>query len=619
MPIPRVLSRATFAAAVALLGLTREDASPRRGREDRSAAVATSPPRRAERPAADESLAAAERRRFADRIDQRLHEIPDPPIVFAEAEAPELDDRAFRDRALRLVHDVARGERAVCDLSLRPPPSFETAPLAFVVWLLRDGERIGRGDAADAQPCVALKEATRRAVASADPGAIDGARIVVELPDRAYAFTELDGRSFELAHGLVPVRAFDASLLASRLAESERYLLRMIDPARSGAHKYYHATTDTLEHELHTIYTASTAFTLLKLHARSGDQRLLDLAERAARFLASMQNVTPGDAARGAFYYSLDTERMRRDETLVVGTTSKTIFTLLELHAVTKRARYLESALAAADWLTAMQRPDGSVRSSLRRAPGGRWAVSAKESLLYTGQVLSALSRVHRATSRPKYLDAAATTARYLTRKVAAEGCHLGDDYRKPNPISSSWVVLSLLDFAKASKDARTEELAFRCADALLAQQVRSERDPYRHGRFRGALSSSGNGWLAEVISEVHLHCLARGLGRCERFRDGAIAAARVLTQYTYSRENAFLAKNPEAAIGGLFWSTRDRYVRTDSVCHAMNAYLNVTDFMGDTRLEIPEPSLQERLFGAPLHVDEEADAPERDEGDDGE
>ncbi len=595
-------SWATF-ALVAVTTLTCRHATPRDERgPGRTAEVR--PPRAIPPVKRDDSLEAAERKRFAARIAERLQQVPDPPIVASDVDGADLDNGAFRDRALRLVREVAHGERAVCALPTRTP-----RPLRFVVWLHHEGARVGRGEGEDERPCVALKDATRRAIASADPGMIDRARIVVDLPDRGYAFTELDGRSFELDHGLVPVRAFDRALLERRLAESERYLLRVIDPVRRGVHKYYHAERDALEEQLHTLYTASTAFTLLKLHARSGDRRYLDLAERAAPFLLEMQDVAPGDPARGAFFYAVDTKGKERDETLVVGTTSKTIFTLLELHAATKRARYLDAALLAADWLTKMQRPDGSVRSTLKRAPSGRWIASTKESLLYTGQVLSALSRTYRATGRTRYLDAAAQTATYLSRKVGAEGCHLGDAYRKPNPISSSWVVLSLLDFAKASNDRSSEEVALRCADALLARLVRNERDPYRHGRFGGALSSSGNGWIAEVISEVHLHCRARGLERCERFRDAAVAAVRLLAQYTYSPENAFVAKNPDAAIGGLFWSPRDRYVRTDSVCHAMNAYLNVIDFF-DGRLELPEPPLAERLFADAAAAPHEDDAP---------
>jgi hypothetical protein len=67
--------------------------------------------------------------------------------------------------------------------------------------------------------------------------------------------------------------------------------------------------------------------------------------------------------------------------------------------------------------------------------------------------------------------------------------------------------------------------------------------------------------------------------------------------QYTYSPENSFVVEDPEMARGGVFWNARDRYVRTDSVCHAMNAYVFMVDHLPDGVLvELPEPPLAERL-----------------------
>jgi hypothetical protein len=50
-------------------------------------------------------------------------------------------------------------------------------------------------------------------------------------------------------------------------------------------------------------------------------------------------------------------------------------------------------------------------------------------------------------------------------------------------------------------------------------------------------------------------------------------------------------------ATGGVFWNVADRYVRTDSVCHAMNAYVYMIDHLDDAVLiDISEPPLPERL-----------------------
>ncbi|WP_181234343.1 hypothetical protein [Enhygromyxa salina] len=51
------------------------------------------------------------------------------------------------------------------------------------------------------------------------------------------------------------------------------------------------------------------------------------------------------------------------------------------------------------------------------------------------------------------------------------------------------------------------------------------------------------------------------------------------------------MTKNPDMARGGLFWNRIERVVRTDSICHAMNAYVFMIDHLPrGTLLELPEP-----------------------------
>ena len=119
----------------------------------------------------------------------------------------------------------------------------------------------------------------------------------------------------------------------------------------------------------------------------------------------------------------------------------------------------------------------------------------------------------------------------------------------------------------------------------------------YRHGRWQASLSSSGNGWLAEVLSELYLDCPGGDPDDCARFQSAVVLLFRLLMQYTYSPENSFVVRDPAMARGGLFWNTQERYVRTDSVCHAMNAYVFMVDQLASGVLvELPEPPLAERL-----------------------
>src|SRR5690606_12163654 len=386
------------------------------------------------------------------------------------------------------------------------------------------------------------------------------------------------------------VRMLDKAMLRQRIDEGKAYLLRVIDPELGGVHKYYHAPTDGFEERLHTIYTASTIYTLLAVYAHDQDQSLREPIDRAAGFLLSMQRVAPGQPGHGAFHYSLDLAGQEREPRFVVGTTSKSIFTLIDLHALTDDGAYLDAARLAAEWLLSMQGADGRVSSELQLDADDTWTVTERESMLYTGQVLSALSRLYEVTGEQQFLDAAARTAARLVNKVKSEGCYVGDDYRPPNPVSSSWVILALFDFARASDDSAARKLAYVCADQLLERQIVDPDDVYHHGRWHASLSSSGNGWLAEVLSELYLDCPDGDLDGCAGYRRAVVLLFRLLMQYTYSPENSFVARNPDMARGGLFWNTTDRYVRTDSVCHAMNAYVFMIDPLTDAvPAELPE------------------------------
>ena len=211
--------------------------------------------------------------------------MPDPAIQVPEGggAGAELDNATFRDRAIAFVRQVAAGgDKVTCDLSLSSKRPFRAVVMGF-----QEGKQIARGEASDAGLCVALKEATRRAVAAAGGAreALAGARLVVELPDHHESMVESverKGKGVELTQGLVPVRALDKALLAKRIEDGKGYLLRVIDPLHKGVHKYYHAPAGPVRerapHDLHRLHGA-------------------DLAE-AARVQARRAPAPPGDRGR---------------------------------------------------------------------------------------------------------------------------------------------------------------------------------------------------------------------------------------------------------------------------------------------------------------------------------
>src|SRR5690606_8835543 len=265
----------------------------------------------------------------------------------------ELDNDGFRNRVATHVREVATRGPDVA-CSLPPPAQ----PLHVVVSMYHQGELVGQGTSTRHGLCVALTEATLQAVSASGPARerVAESRFVVELTDHDYALVEHQGKGVELVNDLVPVRMLDKAMLRQRI-------------------------------------------------------------DRAAGFLLSMQRVAPGQPGHGAFHYSLDLAGQEREPRFVVGTTSKSIFTLIDLHALTDDGAYLDAARLAAEWLLSMQGADGRVSSELQLDADDTWTVTERESMLYTGQVLSALSRLYEVTGEQQFLDAAARTAARLVNK----------------------------------------------------------------------------------------------------------------------------------------------------------------------------------------------------------
>ena len=249
----------------------------------------------------------------------------------------------------------------------------------------------------------------------------------------------------------------------------------------------------------------------------------------------------------------------------------------------------MESAKLAGDWLTTMQEPNGSIKPYLSYS-GQQWVYGEKESLLYNGQVLSALSKLYKISGHKKYYDTAEGIAQYFAKKYEKERGYIQGQYRKKNPISNAWVVMSLMDFYKINPDYNYKKIIFELSQKILENQKDDSNDLSYYGGWAGAYSTSGIGWISEVMVETYRFCQEQNKENCDKYKDAALKAMRWLIQNTYSEENTFFLKNPEKAIGGVFWNGLNKYVRTDSVCHALNGYIRIiNDLEEGLLLSIPE------------------------------
>jgi len=505
-----------------------------------------------------------------------------------------------KEQIITLVSDTAENyfiDNLACNQSdLEIEMDWKVEILIYHLGVLKE-----KGTGNNSTLSLSLEGATRNALNGdlSDIIVLNSRFLISILSPIVHSFIIYNEKGYEvIGGGLLPTRYLNKELIHQKIEQAKEYLYRMIDKKDYGVHKYYFALDDNFENRLHTIYTSSTIYSLLKIYDYINDDVILQYAYNCGEFILSMQNRKSGTIGYGAFHYSLFLNVRTTTEYYVVGTTSKTIFTLLMLYNKTGDNKYIESARLGADWLLTMQNPDGSILSWVEKA-NGIWVYSTKESYLYSGQVLSALSRIYDATGKQEYYDAAQKIAQRFAGIIEDRGYYLGDDYRDPNPISSSWVLLSLFDFYKISQDEIFLDHVINSSEYLIRRQRSDTKDLLNLGRWEGSYTTSGNGWLCEVMVEIYQFFKDTDLINSDYYKQQIINSIRWLIQHTYSEENSFLVKNPEIAIGGLIWyfEGRELEVRTDSVCHGVNGYVGIIDdLVNGTLISIPQKTFEEML-----------------------
>lgn len=565
---------------------------------------------------------------------------------------PDLDNNTFRHEVLKFIrsaamHHVTSGVTLPMDnLDKKWNNHYQKTDWHPHLTVYHHGQILGQSEAHGKSLADVLVLVTEQALRSIHGYELTSAvlqeyRFKVDfeyVPFYHYAFIEYHTQGLELSGNRVVVRTLTKKSISEQIERSKGYLLRSLDPQYHGIFKFYDASLDSSNRLLRTVYSASTLYTLIKIHtlplmpvlptssegkgrdplskltmhgqgessslSLRDDGRVLSLKpiHELTQFILSNQLLT--GSHKGAFYYGYDPKTHSFLRRLVVGTTAKSIFALLALNEQEpKNALYLARAKIAGDWLLTRVEANGNVNSILVWK-NDQWQSTYRQSLLYSGQVLAALARLYRITHEQRYYQGATRIADHFVQLVNQNGPLLGDDYRPANSISSSWVLMSLIDYAKINGSPRYQSIISQIAQTILQRQIISVDDIYNHGRYLDAMTASGNGWINEVIGTTFFFCLQHQASRsCQTYDDAMLRTSRWLLQNAYTPENMFIVKNPHRALGGFITNFRGSTVRTDAVCHAVNSLLMVLSanklkqfHHEDIMLSLPERPLREIL-----------------------
>ena len=502
-------------------------------------------------------------------------------------------NNAFRDDVMRFVKQVAANglENQVTPANAAMDEHWYNGGHLIINWAMSvsmysNGKLIGMGATNEKSLSRALIKATIQALETARFASKSFADMRFKItfyypPDaRQYSIVDHGDKSAELIGNISPVRVMDTPLLKERILAQKAYLLRMMDPEMHAFFKRYNPKTDEREKSVRTIYSASSLFTLLEINSAFPDPVIESLVVPIGDFLLMMQEKSGENA--GAFHYSYDKITREKDSRFVVGTASKTIFTLLLLNERTRDPKYLNAAVAAGNWLMTKVDADGRVNPVVRYSANKKKLIQLKkQSFLYSGQVLSALSRLYKVTRDKKYYDTATLIANRFVKHAAEKGAFVGDDFRSPNSVSTSWMVMSLTDYAKVNRAQVYRKAVTRSSAELVARQASDEDDAFNNGRVVDLISASGNGWLNEVMTVLYPFCKKERMQNCESYKQFIVNSSRWLVQNVYTPVNSFSIKNPANADGGAIPNFLGKIVRTDAVCHGGNSLVGLLKIAG--------------------------------------
>ena len=500
----------------------------------------------------------------------------------------------FRDRVSKFAREVA--ESYFDKKIIQYPKELKVeSNWGLSVTLYHNGKIKGQGLGKNKKLYLALEEATKSALNGFNKEDLKEAKFLIRFLSSSYnfSFIESNGQEKELIADIVPIRNLDKNLIIQKIKEGKEFLYKMENPVEHGFYKEYDVLNDKFENRLYTVYSSSIVYTFLYVYDLEKDSDILKNISDWGNFILSMQDKDKNGESFGAFHYSYYLDTKEKENRFVVGTSALSIFTLLRLYDLTGDLKYLDSAKLAGDWLTTMQKTNGSMNSYLLKDSNGL-TKDSKESLLYNGQVLSALSKLYGVTKERKYYNTAKAIAEYFAEKYEQASGFVDDDYRKKDPISNSWIVMSLKDFYKVefneSDKNKYKKIIFELSEKVLKNQENDPKDILNYGTWIGVNSSSGTGWIDEVMAEMYKFCKEENREDCDKYKDAVVKAIRWIIQNTYSADNSFFIEKPEKAIGGIFWSQNNKYVRNDSVCHALNGYVIIMSYLNDgVLLSIPE------------------------------
>jgi uncharacterized protein YyaL (SSP411 family) len=251
------------------------------------------------------------------------------------------------------------------------------------------------------------------------------------------------------------------------LQAAAEWLTRAQDVSGSGGVSAHY---DAAKRQWAGAYPETTGYiipTFFRYAEFSGDDEYRERAVRMAAWESDIQ-LPEGGVRAGTM-----------DATQIVPTifnTGQVLFGWLSAWQQTQDARFLDSAVRAADWLVAAQDPDGAWRRFA--SPFAAHAVNT-----YNTRVAFALAKAGHDLHEPRYLDAAVRNVQWALTQMRANGWLENNDLEdndRPLTHTIAYATRGILEVGLITADSDFVDAASRMARAVTQSQRRDGALPGR-------------------------------------------------------------------------------------------------------------------------------------------
>lgn len=277
------------------------------------------------------------------------------------------------------------------------------------------------------------------------------------------------------------------------------WLARAQDASGCGGVSAYY---DAVNHRWAGAYPETTGYiipTLLRYAALTGNP---DFRERAIRMAAWESDIQLSDGAVRAG--TLDAARV----VPTIFNTGQVLLGWVAAFRETGHSRFRDSAMRAADWLTAAQDPDGAWRRFA--SPFARYPLNT-----YNTRVAFALAEAGKVLGEPRYLDAAVRNVEWALTQVHANGWLANNDLEdnsRPLTHTIAYAIRGILEVGLIADRHPFVDAATRIARSVATTQRADGALPGKlNGNWRAAARwtcVTGNAQMAIIW-----HRLARDAG----------------------------------------------------------------------------------------------------------